>query len=84
MKFLQGLVCLQAAGLAHARETLGDSSFDRVTEPFLEDLRLEKRDLELPAGGRLEERLGSAYAGLVPPLWDLARAHGFVEWSVTP
>ena len=83
-KFLEGLVRLQAAGLAHARETLGDSSFDRVTEPFLEDLRLEKRDLELPAGGRLEERLGSAYAGLVPPLWDLARAHGFVEWSVTP
>ena len=80
---LAGLAHVQALGLAQARRTLEPGQLGRLLEPFIEDLRIDLSDLRQLEGPGLEECLQKAYEGVVRPLSDLARAHGYIEWRRT-
>jgi len=69
--YLDGFIKLQSAGLNIARERFDDHQWNKLTEPFVSDLRIASDKL------LSSESLGIAYHGVLPAIMSLAERTGF-------
>ncbi|MEA1980343.1 MAG: HNH endonuclease domain-containing protein, partial [candidate division Zixibacteria bacterium] len=78
MEYLDLFINTQNRGLHISKNRYSSQSWDKVTESFVSDLRLTKKDL------LLEEKVRKAYLATLPSMLSLAEQTGFApEWRYT-